>query len=59
MKEEFELLRKYIQYRVKYLKPMTLKDQFDIWRNSGYWEYGRTKDQLASFEQFKLLKINL
>ncbi len=52
---EFDLLQQYMSWWIKRRKPIALKTQINIWGKHGYIEYGRSANELPSFEQWKLI----
>ncbi len=58
MEREFDLLQEYLSYWIMHKAPIDLKTQINIWSKHGYIEYGRTVNELPTFEQYKLIKSN-
>lgn len=52
---EFELLKMYLNERLKFRKPMMLKDQMEYYSKVGIFNEGLNGIGLMSFEQWKLI----
>jgi len=55
VEQEFELLRKYLEWWIDRLYITTLEKKIEILRKQGYIEYGRSPEQLPNFDTWKLI----
>jgi hypothetical protein len=55
--EDLELMKIYMRYRIDIMHPITLDYQIEIYRKTGFIEYGKTKSTVMSFEDWKLIRI--